>query len=88
MKCVAGESLHISLEGINLADAVLSFSGLAANITLVRWMDGKLDEKMMDGKDDWIKMSRGMWRWLFKGAEIGGYICLYTLYWNIVNVSI
>ncbi|XP_040002151.1 uncharacterized protein wu:fc21g02 [Xiphias gladius] len=36
VKCVAGESLHISLEGINLADAVLSFSGLAANITLVR----------------------------------------------------
>lgn len=36
VKCVAGESLYISLEGIDLADAVLSFSGEAANVTLVR----------------------------------------------------
>ncbi|XP_034080361.1 uncharacterized protein wu:fc21g02 isoform X2 [Gymnodraco acuticeps] len=35
-KCVAGESLLISLEGIDLADAGLSFSGEAANVTLVR----------------------------------------------------
>ncbi|XP_076585333.1 uncharacterized protein LOC143319932 isoform X2 [Chaetodon auriga] len=35
VKCVAGESLYISLEGIDLADAVLSFSGEAANVTLV-----------------------------------------------------
>lgn len=35
VKCVAGESLYISLEGIDLADAVLSFSGVAANVTLV-----------------------------------------------------
>ncbi|KAM9857678.1 uncharacterized protein ACBR49_001290 [Aulostomus maculatus] len=36
MKCVAGESLYISLEGIDLADADLLFSGEAANVTLVR----------------------------------------------------
>ncbi|KAK5901369.1 hypothetical protein CgunFtcFv8_026249 [Champsocephalus gunnari] len=36
VKCVAGESLLISLEGIDLADAGLSFSGEAANVTLVR----------------------------------------------------
>nr|XP_046256355.1 wiskott-Aldrich syndrome protein family member 1 [Scatophagus argus] len=36
VKCVAGESLYISLEGIDLADAILSFSGQAANVTLVR----------------------------------------------------
>ncbi|KAA8594446.1 hypothetical protein FQN60_011581, partial [Etheostoma spectabile] len=36
VKCIAGESLDISLEGIDLADAVLSFSGEAANVTLVR----------------------------------------------------
>ncbi|KAM8772494.1 uncharacterized protein AB9X84_009987 isoform 1-T1 [Acanthopagrus schlegelii] len=36
MKCVAGESLVISLEGINLADAALSFSGDSTNVTLVR----------------------------------------------------
>ncbi|XP_008292537.1 uncharacterized protein LOC103366546 [Stegastes partitus] len=37
VKCVAGESLYISLEGINLADAILSFSsGQAGNVTLVR----------------------------------------------------
>ncbi|XP_029309147.1 formin-A [Cottoperca gobio] len=35
-KCVAGKSLYISLEGIDLADAALSFSGEAANVTLVR----------------------------------------------------
>ncbi|XP_071361557.1 uncharacterized protein [Trachinotus anak] len=35
VKCVAGESLYISLEGIDLADATLSFSGQAANATLV-----------------------------------------------------
>ncbi|KAI3353222.1 hypothetical protein L3Q82_019263, partial [Scortum barcoo] len=35
VKCVAGESLYISLEGIDLADAVLSFSG-ETNVTLVR----------------------------------------------------
>ena len=40
VKCVAGESLLISLEGIDLADAALSFSGDSANVTLVRWMDG------------------------------------------------
>lgn len=37
VKCIAGESLHISLEGIELADADLSFSGEYANVTLVRW---------------------------------------------------
>ncbi|XP_033976792.1 uncharacterized protein wu:fc21g02 [Trematomus bernacchii] len=36
VKRVAGESLIISLEGIDLADAGLSFSGEAANVTLVR----------------------------------------------------
>ncbi|XP_033933460.1 uncharacterized protein, partial [Pseudochaenichthys georgianus] len=36
VKCVAGGSLLISLEGIDLADAGLSFSGQAANVTLVR----------------------------------------------------
>ncbi|XP_069564435.1 uncharacterized protein [Brachyistius frenatus] len=35
MKCVAGESLYISLEGIDPASAGLSFSGEAANVTLV-----------------------------------------------------
>ncbi|XP_028272687.1 uncharacterized protein LOC114442991 [Parambassis ranga] len=40
VKCVAGESLYVSLEGIDLSDAVLSFSGVAANVTLVR--DGAL----------------------------------------------
>ena len=35
MKCVAGEDLHILLEGINQADATLSFSGADANVTLV-----------------------------------------------------
>lgn len=35
VKCVAGESLYISLEGIILDDATLSFSGEAANVTLV-----------------------------------------------------
>ncbi|KAF3851755.1 hypothetical protein F7725_005110 [Dissostichus mawsoni] len=36
VKRVAGESLIISLEGIDLAEAGLSFSGEAANVTLVR----------------------------------------------------
>uniref|UniRef100_UPI0037E7CB0B uncharacterized protein n=1 Tax=Semicossyphus pulcher TaxID=241346 RepID=UPI0037E7CB0B len=36
IKCVAGESLYVSLEGIDLADGFLSFSGDAANVTLVR----------------------------------------------------
>ncbi|XP_042340261.1 formin-A isoform X2 [Plectropomus leopardus] len=36
VKCVAGESLSISLEGIDLADAKLLFSKETANITLVR----------------------------------------------------
>ncbi|KAI9514165.1 hypothetical protein NQZ68_035629 [Dissostichus eleginoides] len=36
VKRVAGESLIISLEGIDLAEAGLSFSGAAANVTLVR----------------------------------------------------
>lgn len=36
VKCVAGENLYISLEGIDLADAALSFAGEAANVTLVR----------------------------------------------------
>lgn len=40
VKCVAGESLYIQLEGIDLHDADLSFTGEAANVTLVRWMDG------------------------------------------------
>lgn len=35
VKCVAGESLYVSLEGMNLDDATLSFSGEAANVTLV-----------------------------------------------------
>nr|XP_029543135.1 uncharacterized protein LOC115145768 isoform X1 [Oncorhynchus nerka] len=34
-KCVVGEELHISLEGIDQADATLSFSGANANVTLV-----------------------------------------------------
>uniref|UniRef100_A0A8C7RPY7 Uncharacterized protein n=2 Tax=Oncorhynchus mykiss TaxID=8022 RepID=A0A8C7RPY7_ONCMY len=34
-KCVVGEELHISLEGINQADATLSFSGANVNVTLV-----------------------------------------------------
>ncbi|CAB1432898.1 unnamed protein product [Pleuronectes platessa] len=36
LKCVAGESLYIPLEGIDLADADLAFSGESANVTLVR----------------------------------------------------
>lgn len=36
VKCVAGESLYISLEGIEVADADLSFSGEYGNVTLVR----------------------------------------------------
>ncbi|XP_062244048.1 wu:fc21g02 [Platichthys flesus] len=36
LKCVAGESLFIPLEGIDLADADLAFSGESANVTLVR----------------------------------------------------
>lgn len=36
VKCVAGETLYISLEGIILADATLTLSGEAANVTLVR----------------------------------------------------
>ncbi|XP_055366201.1 uncharacterized protein LOC114851723 isoform X2 [Betta splendens] len=35
-KCVAGESLYISLEGIHLEESLLSFSGDAANVTLVQ----------------------------------------------------
>lgn len=40
LKCLAGENLYISLEGINLADANLYFSGEAGNYTLVRGMEG------------------------------------------------
>ncbi|XP_060941715.1 wu:fc21g02 [Limanda limanda] len=36
LKCVAGESLFVPLEGIDLADADLAFSGESANVTLVR----------------------------------------------------
>ncbi|XP_047435508.1 DNA-directed RNA polymerase II subunit RPB1 [Mugil cephalus] len=36
LTCLAGESLYISLEGVNMADASLSFSGQSANVTLVR----------------------------------------------------
>lgn len=36
VKCIAGEALDISLEGIDQADAFLTFSGEAANVTLVR----------------------------------------------------
>ncbi|XP_050926225.1 uncharacterized protein wu:fc21g02 [Lates calcarifer] len=47
VKCVAGESLYISLEGIDLADASLSFSGEAANVTLVR--DGaRMSQDLVD----------------------------------------
>ncbi|XP_059190879.1 wu:fc21g02 [Centropristis striata] len=35
-KCIVGESLYISLEGIDLADSFLYFSGAAANVTLVQ----------------------------------------------------
>ncbi|XP_060909037.1 wu:fc21g02 [Labrus mixtus] len=35
LKCVAGESLYIPLEGLDLADSFLKFSG-AVNVTLVR----------------------------------------------------
>ncbi|KAM6941644.1 uncharacterized protein PEZ65_003650 [Lycodopsis pacificus] len=34
-KCVAGQSLYIQLEGIDLSDASLSFSGENVNVTLV-----------------------------------------------------
>lgn len=36
LKCVAGESLYISLEGMDPADALLTFSSGDANVTLVR----------------------------------------------------
>ncbi|KAK2815525.1 hypothetical protein Q5P01_025992 [Channa striata] len=36
VKCIAGESLRISLEGIDLTSAFLSFSGEAGNFTLIR----------------------------------------------------
>ncbi|XP_041642059.1 protein diaphanous homolog 1 [Cheilinus undulatus] len=36
VKCVAGESLYISLEGLDLADSFLSFSGDSGNFTLVK----------------------------------------------------
>ncbi|KAF3687066.1 hypothetical protein EXN66_Car002738 [Channa argus] len=36
VKCIAGESLYISLEGIDLGSAFLSFSGEAGNFTLIR----------------------------------------------------
>lgn len=36
VKCVAGENLYISLEGIEVGDADLSFSGEYGNVTLVR----------------------------------------------------
>lgn len=36
VKCVAGESLYISLEGMEVADADLFFSGEYGNFTLVR----------------------------------------------------
>lgn len=35
VKCVAGESLRISLEGINSQDATLVFNGYSDNRTLV-----------------------------------------------------
>ncbi|KAM8878887.1 uncharacterized protein AB9W97_014529 [Spinachia spinachia] len=35
VKCVAGDSLHIQLEGIDLSDASLDFTGEARNVTLV-----------------------------------------------------
>lgn len=35
VKCVAGESLRISLEGINVQDATLVFTGYSGNHTLV-----------------------------------------------------
>ncbi|XP_068448076.1 wu:fc21g02 [Clinocottus analis] len=36
VKCVAGDSLYIQLEGIDLRDATLFFTGEGANVTLVR----------------------------------------------------
>ncbi|KAM7393487.1 hypothetical protein PAMP_020353 [Pampus punctatissimus] len=36
LKCLAGETLYIHLEGLALEDAVLSFSGESANVTLIR----------------------------------------------------
>ncbi|KAM4603955.1 uncharacterized protein ACJ7VT_018602 [Polymixia lowei] len=36
VKCIPGNSLSISLEGIKPSDASLTFSGAAANVTLVR----------------------------------------------------
>ncbi|KAG8014996.1 hypothetical protein GBF38_022227 [Nibea albiflora] len=36
VKCIAGENLRIYLQGIDLADATLYFSGEAGNFTLVR----------------------------------------------------
>jgi len=50
-KCVAGDSLYIQLEGLDLSDTTLFFSGEAGNFTLVKWLDGLVDG-MMDG---WIK---------------------------------
>ncbi|XP_054460359.1 uncharacterized protein wu:fc21g02 [Anoplopoma fimbria] len=47
VKCVAGESLYIQLEGIDLSDAALSFSGEATNVTLVH--DGaRLSQNLPD----------------------------------------
>lgn len=36
VKRIAGENLYINLDGIDLADATLQFSGEAGNFTLVR----------------------------------------------------
>ncbi|KAM4583639.1 uncharacterized protein PAE49_003517 [Odontesthes bonariensis] len=61
VKCVAGESLYISLEGIDLADAALSFSGRDANVTLVR--DGA--QVSQDLPDYWDRVQTH-----FKNIEI------------------
>ncbi|KAJ7987773.1 hypothetical protein DPEC_G00329980 [Dallia pectoralis] len=47
VKCIAGEDLDISLEGIDLADTQLFFSGPDANVTLVRY-GGTLTENHPD----------------------------------------
>ncbi|XP_026214600.1 uncharacterized protein wu:fc21g02 [Anabas testudineus] len=55
VKCVAGESLYISLEGIDLVDAILSFSGSSGNVTLVR--DGSRTSQDLPEYWDRVKTS-------------------------------
>lgn len=52
VKCVAGESLYISLEGIDVADADLFFSGEYENVTLVRWRGDQLGRYKYEGMNE------------------------------------